>query len=291
MKPLGRYLRETLINLSRNALMSVASVTIIAASLVLLGGLYVFVSNLNALVAKETAKAEVTAFFQPGVSRETVDKRIREISKYPGVAEVTFVSKEELMRRLFPPDNPHAALVQKEMKFPDGVEVRLERPEEGKAIAARIAKIAEVRRVNYGAAVVERLLAVKRAINLGGTVAVLIFALAALLTVSSTIHLTISAREQEIGIMQLVGATAWYIKGPFLLEGMIHGLLGSLVALLVLATGYGRAYAYVEQRLPFIQAVDPGSVTPALLALLLGAGVAFGLLGSYLSVRRLLHVG
>lgn len=290
MSLLGRYVRETLVNLSRNALMSVASVTIIAASLILLGTLLIFVANLDHLLARETGKAQVTVFFKPGTDIEVVLKRIREMRRYPEVAEVRYVPKEEIFQRVFKGKSRTPELL-KELKFPEAAEIRTHRAEEGKAVAARVTRMPEVLRVNYGAALVDRLLAVKRAVNLGGLGAVLLFALAALLTVSNTIHLTITAREAEISIMQLVGATAWYIKIPFLLEGMAHGLFGALLALGGLVVGYGRVYAYVQERLPFITAVEPGAVTPTLVVLLVGAGVIYGLLGSYLSVRRLLHVG
>jgi len=287
---LGRYLRETLVNLSRNALMSVASVTIIGASLLLLGVLFVLVRNLDALVAEEAGKAQVTAFFKPGTDVEIVLRRIREIRRYAEVAEATYVPKDKLIKRVFK-HNPRAEEFAKDIKFPEAVEVKTHLPEQGRAVAGRIARMAEVHKVNYRAALVERLLAVKRAVNLGGTGMVVLFALAALLTVSNTIHLTITAREQEIGIMQLVGATAWYIKMPFLLEGMTHGLLGALLALGGLAAGYGYIFRYLQSTLPFVEAVPPGMVTGTLVVLLLGAGVTYGLLGSYLSVRRLLHVG
>jgi len=290
VNPLGRYIRETLVNLSRNALMSVASITIIAASLVLLGALIVFVSNLDLLIDTQTAKAEVTAFFKPGTDTGKVLERVREIRRYPEVAQATYVPKEKIVKTVIGRNNPHAEELVKDIKFPEGVEVKTRQPEQGKAVAERIGQMAEVDHVNYAAAVVSRLLVVKRAVNLGGLSAVLLFALAALLTVSNTIHLTITAREAEIGIMQLVGATAWYIKIPFLLEGMTHGLVGALLAVAALSLGYAHVHHYFQSNLSFVETVPPGVITPTVVAVLVGAGVAYGVLGSYLSVRRLLHV-
>jgi len=291
MTLLANYCKETFINIGRNLLMSLASVTTIAASLVVLGALYLFVVNVNRLLAEQAAKAEIFAFFRPQVSTEAAIRRVREIRSYAEVENATYLPKDQILRQMTKNQEPEAQAVYKDLPLPSAVEVKTNAPEQVTTVASRMQRMPEVHKVNFRGETLKRLLDLKAAVNTGGIIAVLLLGAAAFLTVNNTIHLTITSREQEIAIMQLVGATAWYIKVPFLLEGMFHGFVGAALSAATLLLGYVRLHDLVNSRLPFLSLVSPSLLALELLAILLGAGVVFGFLGSYVSVRRLLHVG
>ncbi|HHW91828.1 MAG TPA: FtsX-like permease family protein, partial [Firmicutes bacterium] len=108
--------------------------------------------------------------------------------------------------------------------------------------------------------------------------------------ISNTIRLTVFARRREIGIMKLVGATDWFIRWPFILEGILLGILGTLVSLLVLTRLYNWAVASIYSSLPFVPVVSPEGIIKPLSLLLLGLGFIVGAFGSLVSLRRFLRV-
>ena len=158
------------------------------------------------------------------------------------------------------------------------------------ALADRIRVLPGVDEVTDTRVAAQRMAAIVRAILLGGTIAVAILAVVAMVIVNNTIRLTVHARRREINIMQLVGATNACVRTPFLLEGAFHGMAGALGALLLLAVGYSYLHEEVRNVVPFLELIPPSAELlwaqgPALL----GAGVGLGLLASLLAVRRYLH--
>jgi cell division transport system permease protein len=167
--------------------------------------------------------------------------------------------------------------------------VEPQRPEDLPALAAMAQRLPGVAEVRYGQELTERLLALVRAAKMGGLSLIIFMALASLLIIATTIRLTIYARRREIRIMQLVGATHWFIRLPFLLEGLLYGLAGGILAAVVLLVGY----SYLDQQVTRALAFLPLLFSPRLLALLAGLmvslGVVFGLAGSLLATREYLR--
>ena len=209
----------------------------------------------------------------------------------PRVKEVTFVSKEEALRRMkkrFPdlfktglPSNP----------LPASEEVELHRAEDARAVAASFSpRPAGVDAVSYGAKTAERIIEVARWIVIVFILAVAILVVAATLLIANTIRLSIFARRKEIEVMKLVGATNWFVRGPFMIEGLICGLAGSLAAVLLLLLGKELAVpAILGSRLEGESDVAPLEFWLNAL-LLLGGGLVLGATGSGLTLRRFLKV-
>ncbi len=155
-------------------------------------------------------------------------------------------------------------------------------------VAAAVTVLAGVEEVLWGREIVEQLLAITRMMRLVGIGLMVALALAALFIIANTIRMAIFARRREIGIMRYIGATNWFIRWPFVIEGLVLGLLGGMTAASVLAWGYYLAVRALVQAKPFWPWVQPWPFLQQLALLLLSIGVVIGILGSGLSLRRYL---
>ncbi len=206
------------------------------------------------------------------------------------VKEYRFVSKSEALRRQRKA-NPEFVNSISSNPFPAAYEVTPKRAEDVKSLAAgiRTERFAGVDEVQDGKKTSKRILQVGRAIEIVFLVAVIILLIASTLLIANTIRLSIFSRRREIEVMKLVGATNWFVRGPFMLEGLFCGVGGALAAVVLLLLGK-------EIALPAIlHHVDSSSGVQALgfsliALILLGVGVLVGALGSGMTMRRFLRV-
>ena len=207
----------------------------------------------------------------------------------PRIKSITFVSADEALRRMqkkFPeltadlPSNP----------LPPSHEIVPVRAEDVDAIAASLKPTpAGVDKVKYGKQTADRILRVARVIEIVFLAAVLVLLVASTLLIANTIRLSIFSRRREIEVMKLVGATNWFVRGPFMLEGLICGLVGSLAAVLLLLLGRELALPAILGRIESSSDVEALSFLVNALILLL-VGLAVGAVGSGLTLRRFLQV-
>ena len=174
--------------------------------------------------------------------------------------------------------------------LPDAYYVKMQEIEKMPAAAAVIENLAGVELVRYGQDTVQNMSAFSKALW-GGCIAIIAaMVVAALVLVNSTIRLTVSARSEEIAIMKYIGATDFYVKIPFFLEGVILGIIGGAVAFLLLYFGYGAAIDYAGEHIAFLSLItDRTLVVKVGLYLLLG-GAVLGGIGSNIAVRKYLRV-
>jgi cell division transport system permease protein len=203
---------------------------------------------------------------------------------------ITFISKAkalEIMRKR----NPELTANLVSNPLPASFDVVPARGEDTEAIALTVnrSKLAAVDQVRYGKEVSQRILAIARAIQIVFLIAVFVLLAASTILIANTIRLSVHARRREIEVMKLVGASNWYVRGPFMLEGLLTGLVGSLAAVLLLFVSREIA---IPQILGHIQ--DDADVQAMAFAwtaaILVGGGLAIGALGSGLTLRRYLRV-
>ena len=175
---------------------------------------------------------QISVYLQDGLSTREIQEIGTKISTLPGVKQVNLVTKEEAMERFKERLGEQQGILTAldGNPLPNGFEVKMDRPERVNTVAQTISEYKGVENTKFGQEVVERLFALTRMIRIFGVVLILFLALAALFIISNTIRLTVFARRKEIGIMKYVGATDWFIRWPFLLEGMILGFGGALVS-------------------------------------------------------------
>jgi cell division transport system permease protein len=203
---------------------------------------------------------------------------------------ITFIPKAkalEIMRKR----NPELTENLLSNPLPASFDVVPKRGEDTEAIALSVqkSKLAAVEQVRYGKEVSQRILAIARAIQIVFLIAVIVLLVASTILIANTIRLSIFARRREIEVMKLVGATNWYVRGPFMLEGVLTGLIGSLAAVLLLFVGREIAIPQILGHIQDDPDVRALAFTWTAAVLVLG-GLAIGALGSGLTLRRFLRV-
>jgi cell division transport system permease protein len=284
--------REALLSFRRAPLLSVLSVTTIAFSLFTVGLFGLVAINLREALRGLEERVEIVAYVFRGTASESIAIATQDIAAFPEVRDVSYVSEEEALRRA------RAELVEFRDAYrdlqvnplPASIEVRLK---EGYGDAATVGRVAERLRgfgfiddVRFGREWVQKLDQLRNLTGVVGLVIGLAFAAVAVVIIGVTIRLTILQRAREISIMRLVGATNWFIRGPFLLEGALKGLLGGLLSLVLCYAGYllfrdnsGGALS------------DLIFFGPEHMILIIVFGILLGLAGSMVSVgRHLRHV-
>lgn len=239
-----RALREALAAFRRAPLLGGLSVTAIGLSLLILGLFGLTTHNIDLALSGVEERVEVVGYLTEDANDEQIAVARREMASYPEVREVRYVSKAEALysasREL--PEFSDVFLDLEVNPLPASLELSLERgfrdPERVRAVAERIASYSFIEDVRFGQAWVERIHALRRiaggaALLLGGA-----FASVAVMLIGTAVRMAILARSEELAIMQVVGATEGYIQRPFLLEGLITGLLGGLLALALTRLAY-----------------------------------------------------
>ncbi|MBT9135433.1 MAG: Cell division protein FtsX [Firmicutes bacterium] len=277
-------------SLLRNSWMTLASISTVAVSLLVLGIFLVVAANINAVAANVEGQLQVTAHLAT-LSAAERGRLEAEIKAIPGVTDVRFVPQSEAWQRLlewYGDNQDFLAGWEEENPLRDSFEIRADVSHRVPEVAAAVTVLAGVEEVLWGREIVEQLLAITRMMRLVGIGLMVALALAALFIIANTIRMAIFARRREIGIMRYIGATNWFIRWPFVIEGLVLGLLGGMTAASVLAWGYYLAVRALVQAIPFWPWVQPWPFLQQLALLLLSIGVVIGILGSGLSLRRYL---
>lgn len=290
-RALGYFTSEALTSLWRSRLINALSALTIAVSLFVIGAFFAVGSNLQNLVARWTEKIQVVFYLE-----DSLEARIEKILEArlrsdPAVLDVRFISKDEALARfraLFK-DLESLANDLGQNPFPASVEVTLrsghETPAEVQRVVREYSRAPGVEDVQYDLLWIQRLAAAARLIHGMGAFLGAILAMAGVFTISNVIRLTVYARQDELDIMRLVGATRAYVRGPFVVEGMLLGGLGGVlsVGLLWLAFRF-----FVRDLL--VRSELLGSVTvvmpPPVAFILIGGGIVVGLVGSLVSLGR-----
>ena len=287
------FITESLNSIRRNGLMSLASVMTVALSLLILGVFIILVMNLNHMASVLESQVQVTVYLQDTLKEVEVREIGTRITKLPGVTRVNFIAKEEAMNRFKQRLGEQQGLLAElgeANPLPNSFEVKLDRPERVKPVALAIAQLKGVEAARYGQEVVEQLFNLTRMVRIFGVVLILFLGLAALFIIVNTIRLTVFARRREIGIMKYVGATDWFIRWPFIIEGVLLGFLGACIAVLPLTQFYSMLTGQVYESLAFLPLLPKYPFMGYVNIFLLCAGIGIGALGSVISVKKFLKV-
>lgn len=289
------FLREAVTNLVRARGINALTVGIIAASLFILGGFLLLVSNLRAAV-QEWNRVAIIVYLRDEASPREIRALRESLAGREIVREARAISREEAAA-LFQERFAHLAGAAEDLgfnPFPASIEVlaRGDRTGRSEATATLIEELRAnplVEEVRDNEAESRKVMALIRVISLGGWIVGGILTMASLFTIFNVIRLTVYQRRDDISIMRLVGATSAFIRGPFLLEGTLQGILGALAALLLLFLAHGRLEAYAAStENPFLMLLTSGFLSPGQAAALAAGGTIIGAVGSLLSLRRFL---
>ncbi len=284
--------RETVTNLRRNLLMTTAAVLTVAVSLFLVGGSLLLQQAVNKATVQWRGGVELNIFLDSDVAVTQIDGLRTELEAMPEVKKVTFVGQDqayEEFKSMFA-SSPDMVESVSAKDLPPSFRVVPYQPELVDPVGERFKRREGVRDVVYARETVETLLTVTKYLQWVVASMALIFLLAAALLILNTIRMAIFARRREVAVMKLVGATNWFIRVPFMLEGMVQGLVGAGFAFLAVFSGRLLIHRMVAGNSLFRQFVVSSSdvVGTGIFILLVGALV--GAIGSAVAVSRFLDV-
>ena len=287
------FIRDGFKFLWRNKGVAFASVITLAVALIITGFTLVFVNSGNQVVLHLQSQVEINAYVKESVERLDALNLAKEIEKMPGFASLEFVSREKgllLLQERFGMEMDLGETLGGENPLPDQYIIKATSPEMVEVLVTELRRLPEIDNILYGQEILGQIMSFTYwARNLGMFLIAGIL-LAALFLIMITIRLTVYARSHEIRVMKFIGATNWYIVLPFFIEGIIIGLLGSLIAAGVIYFGYVNLMEYVLANISFIPVTyDYPSLYMTLGALVAG-GILVGAIGSLTATRKHLKV-
>ena len=274
--------------------MAVAATSTVAISLLLLGGVEILGMVVNNVTNSWEAKVEISTFLRDDASSGEIQGLESEIAQMPEVEDVTYVSKAEAYEEFKQTyaDTPQLYEALSPDSLPASLRIALTDAQYTQEVAGRIQGATGVDEVRFGGEIIRRLLQVNTLLRTVTLVLSVILMVASAALIANTIRLGIYARREEIGIMKLVGATNWFIRIPFMLEGLVAALVGALVAAGVVWLADAMLFTRLAQTVPFLApALNFSSrelITVVVALVAVGTGV--GLVGSGMATRRFLHV-
>lgn len=304
-------IRQGLVSIFHNKWYSLASVATIAACLFLFGVSYCVVANFRSIVAKVQEGVSVTVFFHYENDGDVAhaegqipnDERLEEIGRMIAgraeVSEVKFISDDEAWAKFTADtwkdfDKYSAGFPENPLEGENSYEVFISDVSLQSALVTWLQSIPEVREVRYSELTANTLSGANLLIAYASMGIILILLAVSIFLISNTVAVGISVRATEINVMKYIGATDFFVRGPFVLEGMLIGLLGATVPLLLIYNLYNYVLNYITDRFSilsgFLAFLSVDEIFRVLLPVSLLMGVGIGFLGSIATVRKHLHV-
>lgn len=284
----GFWARETSSNIRRNRLMSLLAVSTVTVGLFVLGAFYLAWGSVQSTVTTQTKKLDLVAILERDVTVAR-RKQLYEAARMPQVEDLQFVSRDKALRDMATElkDIPIADL-QNDNPLGDELHLKLKNPEDIFKVRGYLTSLKGVQSIRSPGEdkAVGYLLSINRFVKVAGFVSFLVLGMGILLIIHNAIRLTIFARRREIRIMELVGATSWFIRVPFLMEGLVYGITGAAYAGVALFFLYSMVVRSGAPVLMLLLPESPMTLMWQCLGWLALAGLFFGLAGSWLSLSR-----
>ncbi len=295
-----RYiLKESFLNAYRNRLMSLASISIITAALILFGVFYLILINLNHNLDLLYQKPQMQVYCLPELTDEQIAAVKTEIANNKYIESFTEISKKEAFEQL-------KKYLEDDKKDLGGSEilegydesmmfvsytVKVKNPQDSNKVAKELEALAGVDNVKYSQQTIDMILKVSNWVKVVSFVLIGLLLVISLFIIANTIKLTVFARRKEINIMKYIGATDWFIRWPFVFEGILIGLLGALIAFIIVAYIYGFAQPKLTSEFAGgFEMVQFSGAWGMLVLIYAGISTVIGASGSVMSIRKHLHV-
>jgi len=296
LESLGYTIKQAFKQVGRNRTMSLASVFSITAMLLILGIFFILVVNINVVVESVKDDYDTVEIY---LLDEAEDYEIEAVAdqarSVEGVSDVTYKSKEEAMESLKEKWGDQAYLLDDlaNNPLPASLVVHIEDIESAGDVVKAVDGMDGIEQVNYFQDTVDKLLKVTNFIQMSALVIMIFLIVVCMVVVSNTIKLTVFARQKEIQIMKYIGATDWFVRGPFLVEGILLGIISSAVSVALVAVIYKALLNNIgSDMLAIISApmVPLGFLISNAIVIFLVLGVSIGACGSIVSMRKFLDV-
>lgn len=296
----GYTIKQGIKNIWTNKMFSIASIATMAACIFMFGMFYSIVINFQHVVKDVESGVAITVFFDAGTTQDQIDAIGQKIAMRPEVSSFNYVSAEEAWEEYkleyfdgdeaaaasFGTDNPLAG--------ESNYEIYMEDISQQSSLVSYLEGLDHVSRVRQSEMVANTLTDFNRLVSIVSAVIILILICVAVFLISNTVRTGIAVRKEEIGIMKVIGATDYFVRAPFIVEGILIGLIGAAIPLIILHAMYGRIIEYVANRFGFLNNLltflPVDTVFQILLPVGLILGVGIGYIGSRVTVRKHINV-
>ncbi|MEK4629826.1 MAG: permease-like cell division protein FtsX [Solibacillus sp.] len=295
-RTIARHFRESFKSLGRNSWMTLASISAVTVTLLLVGVFSVIMLNLNKVANDLENDVEIRVMIDiiadEAESKKAEEKLIKDIKGLSDVEEVTYSSKEEELNKLIKDFGDELSLFEQNNPLYNVLYVKAVDPLKTAEVAKKIDSLDNTNEVVYGEDKIEKLFNFLEIGRNVGLVLILGLLFTAMFLISNTIRITIIARKDEIEIMKLVGATNSFVRIPFVLEGMWLGLIGSIIPIVAVTTAYYKIYDLLAPKLKgeLFQLLQVAPLMYQVNGLIMLIGIFIGVWGSFMSVRKFLKV-
>lgn len=287
------YFREVLLSMIRNRWMTFASIGTVAVSLFVLGVFLIIVMNMNKMASSLESQVQISVYINdnlPEQGRNEIEKMTRAMKS---VSAVEYVPREEALKKLQERLGENKKILDalgEANPLPNSFLVTVTTADDVKKTAAAISDLYGVDEVKYGQDVAANLFELTHLIRFFGLILMGLLLFATVFIISNTIRLTVFARRKEIAIMKYVGATDWFIRWPFIFEGVALGTIGGGVSALALRSFYSAMTEKIYESLAFFPMVEQYPFMHYVTIALICAGIFIGILGSTVSLKRFMEV-
>lgn len=296
IKSLGYSIKQGLRQVTRNRAMSLASCFSITAMLLILGIFFILLINVNMLA--ESVKSDydtIEVFMLDKTSKEDTEAIIDDMSDFDGVESIEYRSKKEALEILKDRWGEQSYLLENlaENPLPNSIVIKITDLSKAESIAKKAGTYEGIEKVNYYKDTVDKIMKVTDFIRMIALIIMAFLVIVSVVVVSNTVKLTVLARGDEISIMKYVGATNWFVRGPFLSEGVIIGLISSGISVGVIAAIYAKLVDKISDDLMIMLStpmVNEAFLIKNLVIIFVALGVSIGACGSIISMRRFLDV-
>lgn len=290
------FFRDTVRSIQRNSLMSMASVISVIAALVILGIFLVIALNIQHITQNLENQLELKVFLVADVTQEQKSDLEILLDSDSRISSYRFETKEEALANMANSLERYQGILkglEQDNPLPESFIIKIHNAEQIKEVNDTLVKYKGVDYVNYGEGYVEALMKFSRFTNILSIVVLLILTGISFFIIYNTIKLTVFSRRKEISIMKYVGATNWYIRFPFVVEGAVLGLTGALLAVLVVRNLYIYMMGAVMGQLSLFgefTLASPQTILPVVGLYFLAYGLVVGAAGSMFSITKFLDV-
>jgi cell division transport system permease protein len=285
------YFKEGFYNLRHNKVMAIASITSVIAALFMLGIFFALILNVDNIASQVESQLEIRVFLKEGLSDEKVGMLKSKIKTLPGIKDIKYESKGTALNKFKKQLGEKKELLmglESDNPMPASFIVNTASPENMGGVVNKIKEMDGIDQVKYGKNVVDKILNITYVVRIISMVLIAVLSIVSVVIIYNTIRSAVYARHNEITIMRYVGATDWFIRWPFIIEGAIMGLIGTVGALLILRIGYSYAAKYMAGSLIMFGLLPVGTIIGNVFPILFAIGLVIGTMGSTLSIRKFL---
>lgn len=287
------FIKEVYTSFKRNIWMTLASIFTVVLSLFILGFFSIVILNLNKMADTLESQVQISVYLKDDLSQEEIDETKETLSKIEGLQDIKFTTHEEAMENFKERLGDQQFLLDAlddTNPLPDSFSLTVTSPQQVKTIADTAAALDSVESASYSQDIINHLFNLTHLIRLIGVALIILLTGAAIFIISNTIRLTVFARRKEIAIMKYVGATDWFIRWPFLLEGICLGFIGGGLATIFLYIVYNQVTQEIYEAMAFFPLIPQHPFIDYISLAILVAGIIIGALGSTISLKRFLKV-